>query len=122
MLGAADTFGSYAVRDIAQARDFYAQMLGLAVSEPRAGLLRLHLAGGKDFVLYLRPDHEPAGFTVLNFLVDDIDVAVDELAGRGVRFERYDRPKTDAKGIDRAENVAWFTDPSGNILSVAEPR
>jgi catechol 2,3-dioxygenase-like lactoylglutathione lyase family enzyme len=122
MLRDAETFGSFAVRDVAQARRFYEGTLGLTVSEPRAGLLRLHLAGGRDFVLYVRPDHEPAGFTVLNFLVGDIDAAVDELVGRGVRFERYDRPKTDGKGIDRAENVAWFTDPSGNILSVVKPR
>ncbi len=122
MLRDAQTFGSYAVRDIDEARRFYADTLGLAVSGPRPGLLRLHLAGDRDFVLYAKPDHEPAGFTVLNFLVADIDASVDELVGRGVRFARYEQPKTDAKGIDRAENVAWFTDPSGNILSVAEPR
>jgi catechol 2,3-dioxygenase-like lactoylglutathione lyase family enzyme len=122
MLRDAETFGSFAVRDLAAARRFYADTLGLTVSEPRAGLLRLHLAGDRDFVLYLKPDHEPARFTVLNFLVGDIDAAVDELTGRGVRFERYEQPKTDAKGIDRAENVAWFADPSGNLLSVVEPR
>ena len=111
-------FGSFAVRDIEAARQFYGGTLGLRVSEPRAGLLRLDLAGSGHFLLYVKPDHAPAGFTVLNFLVDDIDRAVDELVARGVRFERYEQPKTDEKGIDRAEDVAWFTDPSGNILSV----
>src|SRR5262245_45477048 len=116
------TFGSYSVRDLREAEEFYGGTLGLRVSRPRDGLLRLHLAAGGGFMLYLRPDHTPATFTVLNFLVDDIDRAVDALGGRGVRFERYETPKTDEKGIDRAEHVAWFKDPSGNILSVARER
>jgi catechol 2,3-dioxygenase-like lactoylglutathione lyase family enzyme len=115
-------FGSYSVNDLRAAEEFYGGTLGLRVSRPRDGLLRLDLAGGGHFLLYLKPDHVPASFTVLNFLVDDIDRAVDGLAGRGVRFEHYEAPKTDEKGIDRAEDVAWFRDPSGNILSVVRER
>jgi catechol 2,3-dioxygenase-like lactoylglutathione lyase family enzyme len=122
MFAETKTLGSYSVKDLREAEEFYAGTLGLRVSRPRAGLLLLHLAAGAEFLLYLKADHVPASFTVLNFLVDDIDLAVDTLAGRGVRFEHYERPKTDEKGIDRAEDVAWFTDPSGNILSVVRER
>jgi catechol 2,3-dioxygenase-like lactoylglutathione lyase family enzyme len=115
-------FGSFAVRDIAEAKEFYGGTLGLRVSEPRPGLLRLHVAGDRDFLLYVKPDHVPASFTVLNFPVDDIDQAVDALVALGVSFERYEAPKTDEKGIDRAEDVAWFKDPSGNILSVVRDK
>ncbi|HYT10577.1 MAG TPA: VOC family protein [Mycobacteriales bacterium] len=122
-LADAEAFGSFAVKDVREAKDFYGRTLGLRVSEePRLGLLRLHVTGDRGVLLYPKPDHVPAAFTVLNFVVDDIDRAVDELVERGVRFERYDVPKTDDKGIDRAEHVAWFTDPAGNILSVVQER
>ncbi len=115
-------FGGMSVNDLAKARDFYANTLGLEVQEPRAGLLRLHLPGGAQVLLYEKPDHTPASFTVLNLTVDDIDQAVDALVARGVRFERYERPKTDDKGINRESSIAWFKDPAGNILSVIKPR
>ncbi len=115
-------FGSFAVNDVPAAKAFYGETLGLRTSEPRPGLLRLHIAGDRDFLIYAKPDHVPASFTVLNFPVDDIDKAVDALVERGIRFERYDQPKTDEKGIDRAEDVAWFKDPAGNILSVVRDR
>jgi len=86
------------------------------------GLLRLHLAGGNNVLIYPKPDHTPATYTVLNFPVDDVDLAVDELKDRGVEFERYNREnlKTDEKGIMRGNGptIAWFKDPAGNILSV----
>jgi predicted enzyme related to lactoylglutathione lyase len=120
MLAGAESFSSIAVKDISAAREFYGETLGLRVSEQRLGLLKVHTTGHRGVLLYPKPDHVPATFTVLNFVVDDIDEAVDGLVERGVRFERYEHPKTDEKGIDRAERVAWFTDPSGNILSVGQ--
>jgi predicted enzyme related to lactoylglutathione lyase len=122
MFASSEAFSSFAVRNIEQAKQFYEEKLGLSTSELRLGLLRLHVAGDRGVLLYPKPDHLPASFTVLNFVVDDIDEAVDALVEQGVRFERYERPKTDEKGIDRAESVAWFTDPSGNILSVVQDR
>ncbi len=122
MLDQVEVFGSFAVTDVRRAKEFYGGTLGLRVSDARLGQLRLHVGGGRGYQLYPKPDHTPATFTVLNFLVADIDEAVDRLVERGVRFERYDYPKTDGKGIDRAELVAWFTDPDGNILSVVQER
>jgi hypothetical protein len=86
------------------------------------GLLSLHLAGGRDTLVYLKPDFQPATYTILNFQVDDIDEAVDGLAARGVTFERYEGFDQDDKGIARGNgpNIAWFKDPAGNILSVLE--
>jgi catechol 2,3-dioxygenase-like lactoylglutathione lyase family enzyme len=120
----ADTraFSGFAVPDVQRAREFYEGTLGLRVSEAH-GLLTLHLAGGRDTLVYAKPDHTPATYTILNFVVDDVDIAVDALAARGVRFERYAGFDQDAKGISRAEGgppIAWFTDPAGNILSVLE--
>ena len=117
-------FSGFAVDDLQKAREFYERTLGLRVSE-RNGLLTLHLAGGRDTLVYPKPDHTPASYTILNFPVDDIDEAVDALAARGVRFARYDGFNQDQKGISRAEGgppIAWFTDPAGNILSVLEVR
>jgi catechol 2,3-dioxygenase-like lactoylglutathione lyase family enzyme len=122
MLDEAEVFGSFAVTDIRRAKEFYGGTLGLRVSDARLGQLRLHVGTGRGYLLYPKPDHTPATFTVLNFIVDDIDEAVGRLVERGVRFEHYDYPKTDADGIDRAELVAWFTDPDGNILSVVQER
>jgi catechol 2,3-dioxygenase-like lactoylglutathione lyase family enzyme len=115
-------FSGFAVNDLQKAREFYERTLGLKVSE-RNGLLTLHLAGGRDTLVYPKPDHTPASYTILNFPVDDIDEAVDALAARGVRFTRYDGFNQDQKGISREEGgppIAWFTDPAGNILSVLE--
>lgn len=122
MFGTTKTFSSFAVSDLAAAREFYAETLGLEVSEEDMGLLILHVAEGGPIMVYPKPDHAPAGFTILNFSVGDIDAAVDELAGRGVRFERYEAFDQDERGIARAEGpaIAWFTDPSGNILSVLQ--
>lgn len=115
-------FSGFAVDDLTAARAFYGDTLGLEVSE-EAGLLTLRLGRDRVVLVYPKPDHIPATFTILNFPVDDIDRAVDELAGRGVRFARYDGFDQDDKGISRDEGgppIAWFTDPAGNILSVLE--
>src|SRR2546429_8044249 len=117
-------FSGFSVNDIQKAKEFYGQTLGLEVSETH-GLLNLHLAGGTTILVYPKPNHTPATFTILNFPVEDIEVAVDELTRRGVRFEKYDQPdlKTDEKGIHRGDEgpkIAWFKDPAGNILSVLE--
>jgi catechol 2,3-dioxygenase-like lactoylglutathione lyase family enzyme len=121
MLAESKAFSGFAAPDIAKTREFYGQTLGLKVSENH-GLLTLHLAGGNNVLIYPKPNHVPATFTVLNFPVDDVDLAVDELMKRGVRFEIYDGPeiKTDEKGIRRGNGptIAWFKDPAGNILSV----
>ena len=119
----AKAFSSFSVNDIAKAKAFYEQTLGLKVSELEEGL-ELNLAGGNIVFLYPKPNHTPASFTVLNFQVKDIDDAVDELTTLGVNLERYDQPdlKTDKRGILRGPGmqIAWFKDPAGNILSVIE--
>ncbi|MEV6578762.1 VOC family protein [Streptomyces sp. NPDC051582] len=123
MLGDSKGFSGYSVDDIEGARGFYGETLGLRVSEEN-GLLTLHLAGGTDVMLYPKENHEAATFTVLNFPVDDIDRAVDELTARGVAFERYEAFGQDAKGIARATPgpaIAWFKDPAGNVISVLQP-
>ena len=114
-------FSGFAVDDLPAAKRFYGDTLGLNVSEEN-GLLQLHIAGGWDILVYSKPDHTPAAYTILNFPVDDIDQAVDGLVARGVRFERYDGFDADEKGIVRGEGppIAWFTDPAGNILSVLQ--
>jgi len=121
MLKESKAFSGFAAPDLAKLKEFYGQILGLNVTEDH-GLLTLHLAGGNNVLIYPKADHVPAIFTVLNFPVDDVDQAVDELARRGVQFERYDGPeiKTDEKGIMRGNGptIAWFKDPAGNILSV----
>ena len=114
-------FSGFSVDDVPEARQFYGETLGLRVSE-EYGMLSLHIAGERDILVYPKPDHTPATFTILNFPVDDIEKAVDELAERGVRFERYDDSNTDEKGIYRGQGplIAWFKDPAGNILSVLQ--
>jgi catechol 2,3-dioxygenase-like lactoylglutathione lyase family enzyme len=115
-------FSGFSVRDIHKAKEFYGRTLGLKVSESN-DLLHLHLAGGATVLVYPKPNHVPATYTILNFPVDSVDEAVDELTKRGVRFEIYDQPglKTDGKGVFRGGPViAWFKDPDGNILSVLE--
>ncbi len=114
-------FSGFSVPDTEAAREFYGETLGIPVSK-RNGILTLHIAGGRDVIAYPKADHTPATFTILNFPVDDIDAAVDELTRRGVRFERYEGMPTDEKGIMRGRGpaIAWFTDPAGNILSVLQ--
>jgi len=123
MLKDSKAFSGFSVDDIPKAKKFYAETLGLEVSEAH-GLLTLRLAGGNSVLVYPKPNHVPATFTVLNFPVKDVDRAVDELKKRGVRFEIYDLPnlKTDDKGIMRGNGptIAWFKDPAGNILSVID--
>jgi catechol 2,3-dioxygenase-like lactoylglutathione lyase family enzyme len=122
MFATTKAFSGFAVDDIDTAQKFYGETLGLKVSEEH-GMLALHIAGGWDIMVYPKPDHTPASFTILNFPVDDIDQAVDELTERGVRFERYDGLEQDEKGISHGEpgpKIAWFTDPAGNILSVLQ--
>jgi catechol 2,3-dioxygenase-like lactoylglutathione lyase family enzyme len=117
----ADTkaFSGFAVDDVEKARAFYGDTLGLRTSE-EYGMLTLHLAGDRDVLVYPKPDHTPATYTILNFPVDDVDAAVDELTSRGVTFEHYDGMGQDEKGIMRGQgpDIAWFRDPAGNILSV----
>jgi catechol 2,3-dioxygenase-like lactoylglutathione lyase family enzyme len=121
----ADTkaYSGFAVDDMEKAREFYGQTLGLRTSE-EYGLMWLHLAGGRDTLVYHQPDPRPASYTILNFEVDDIDQAVDAMAARGVHFERYDVVDQDDKGAFREEGpyIAWFKDPSGNVLSVLQER
>ena len=121
-------FGSFSVDDLQKAKDFYQQTLGLEVSEDKEmSVLTLHIAGGGQTIIYSKPNHEPATFTILNFPVENIDKAVDELSGKGIRFLHYEGElQTDDKGIFRSTdksqgpNIAWFEDPAGNILSVIE--
>jgi len=121
MLDTNKAFSSFSVDDLQAAKQFYGSTLGLKVKESKEGL-ELH-PGETDVFIYPKPNHTPATFTVLNFLVDDIDTAVDELKQKGVRFEHYEGEiKTNEKGIHRdgGPSIAWFKDPSGNILSVLE--
>ena len=123
MLETRKAFSSFSVNDLQKAKEFYGQTLGLNVSEEH-GLLTLHLAGGNNVLIYPKPNHVPATFTILNFPVNDVDQTVDKLSKRDVHFEIYDKPdlKTDQKGIMRGKGptIAWFKDPAGNILSVLQ--
>jgi catechol 2,3-dioxygenase-like lactoylglutathione lyase family enzyme len=113
-------FSSFSVDDLEKAKQFYSRTLGLGVSESNEGLT-LHLSGGNEVFVYLKSDHTPATFTILNFLVDNIDQSVDHLTEQGVHFEIYNEGelKTDKKGICRGKpEIAWFKDPAGNFLSV----
>jgi catechol 2,3-dioxygenase-like lactoylglutathione lyase family enzyme len=115
-------FSGFSVNDLAKAKEFYSATLGLRVEDEPAGL-SLHVPGRERAILiYPKPDHQPATFTILNFEVDNIDQAVDDLTSRGVRFERYEGIPSDARGIMRGNgpNIAWFQDPAGNIMSVIE--
>ncbi len=119
MLGESKAFSGFAVGDIEAARAFYADTLGLKVTEEN-GMLTLHLAGERPTLVYPKEDHEPATYTILNFPVDDIDAAVDALMEKGVAFELYEGAPQDEKGIMREYGppIAWFRDPAGNVLSV----
>ena len=121
-------FSSFSVNDTEKARSFYQDTLGLNVNKIEMGggygLLELDVTGGSKVMIYPKPNHTPATFTVLNFPVDDLDKTVDELIAKGIKFEQYDMGdiKTDEKGIARGNgmgpDIAWFTDPSGNIIAV----
>ena len=124
MLKESRAFSGFSVLDLAVAQDFYTNMLGLDVEADAQGL-RLQIAGGNGVFIYAKPDHVAATYTVLNFPVDDIEREVDELAGKGIKFEHYGR-LTDARGIARGAStgggpdIAWFKDPFGNILAVLQ--
>ena len=118
-------FSSFSVDDLDKAKEFYSQTLGLDAEMLDMGILQVNTDGNNGIMLYPKPNHEPATFTVLNFPVNNIDDAVDELTKKGVKFEQYSGEiNTDEKGISRSDgngpNIAWFKDPAGNILSVLE--
>ena len=116
-------FSGFAVDDLEKAREFYGGTLGLRTSVQH-DIMTLHLAGDRDTIVYPKPGHHPADYTILNFQVDDIDYAVGQLAERGVQFEHYEGLGQDEKGINRAGGpyIAWFKDPAGNILAVLQER
>ena len=119
-------FSGFSVNDIQAAKTFYSTVLGLEVVDNPMGLIELKITGGNNIVVYPKPNHVPATFTILNFPVDNIDAAVDALIAKGVSLEQYEgQIKTDEKGICRSSggpNIAWFKDPAGNILSVLETK
>ena len=118
-----NAYSGFSVNDIAKARGFYSQTLGMEVTETN-GMLELHIANGNKILIYPKPNHIPASYTILNFPVKDVEQAVDELIKAGVQFEIYNEGGmvTDEKGIFRGvgPKIAWFKDPAGNILSVLE--
>ncbi|HET8736137.1 MAG TPA: VOC family protein [Pricia sp.] len=126
MLQKSKAFSGFSVDDIEKVKAFYQDTLGLTVNDGPMGTLELDVEGGTWILVYPKPNHEPATFTILNFPVGDIDQAVAELSAKGIVFEQYDEPKTDDKGVyrgaeqDSGPNIAWFKDPAGNILSVIE--
>jgi catechol 2,3-dioxygenase-like lactoylglutathione lyase family enzyme len=123
MFESTPAYSGFAAPDLDAAQRFYGETLGLKTSVTLEDvLLTLHLAGGRDTLIYVKPDHEPANYTILNFVVDDVDRAVDELAARGVEMLRYEGFDQDEKGISRGQgpDIAWFTDPAGNVLSVID--
>ncbi|WP_413355074.1 VOC family protein [Microbacterium sp. 1P06AB] len=115
-------YSGFAVDDLDAAKTFYADTLGLEVSTLDSGFLQLNLASGATVLVYGKPHHEPASFTILNFPVDDVDAAVDDLNAKGVETAIYDDMPTDSKGIMRGNGptIAWFRDPAGNVLAVHE--
>lgn len=125
MLGQTKAFSGYSVDDLKKAEKFYGETLGIEVSQQNEmPVLHLKIHGGHDVILYEKPNHQPATFTVLNFPVDNVDETVKALKSKGVQFESYDFPglKTDDDNIMRGNGptIAWFTDPAGNILSVIQ--
>src|SRR5215204_6945601 len=125
MLGNTKAFSGFSVDDLVKAKKFYGEVLGLNISDGPMGVLQLNITGGTVILVYPKPNHAPASFTILNFPVDNVENTVDGLTKRGVRFEQYDAPeiKTDAKGIHRGDEgptIAWFKDPAGNILSILQ--
>jgi catechol 2,3-dioxygenase-like lactoylglutathione lyase family enzyme len=125
MLENSKAYSGFAVKDIEKTKQFYGETLGLKINELDVGapspLLELHPGGDRPVLIYEKGDLTPANYTILNFPVDDVDAAVDQLAEKGVEFERYEGFEQDEKGIDRsgpAGGIAWFKDPAGNILAV----
>ena len=122
MLESSKAYSGFAVDDAEKAREFYGETLGLKVSvlDEESGLLQLDLAGDRPLLIYTKPDFAPATYTILNFPVDDVEKAVDELTAKGIGFERYEGFEQDEKGIARGDgpDIAWFTEPAGNILAV----
>ncbi len=126
MLTDSKAFSGFSVDDLQKAKDFYKELLGLDVSV-QMGLLSINIKNSNRIIIYPKPNHVPATFTVLNFPVNDIEKAVDELTARGIKFEHYNgQIKTDIKGIARGNgqgpDIAWFKDPAGNILSILEDK
>jgi catechol 2,3-dioxygenase-like lactoylglutathione lyase family enzyme len=121
VFGTTKAFSGFSVDDIERARQFYEGTLGLDVTEEN-GMLGLHIADGGDIMIYPKPDHTPATFTILNFPVEDIDRAVEDLTGHGIEMVRYEGMNQDEMGImrDFGPPIAWFLDPAGNVLSVLE--
>ena len=121
MFAKTKAYSGFAVDDVRKAREFYGDTLGIETSEDH-GLLTLHLAGDRPTLVYPKPNFAPADYTILNFPVEDIDEAVDQLSARGVRFEHYDGIDQDEKGIAHGQGprIAWFKDPAGNVLSVLQ--
>jgi len=126
MFNPKNAFSGFAVDDIKKAKEFYGKTLGMEVKNGPMGILDLKIANGSSVIIYPKPNHTPAEFTILNIPVDNIDEAVDELSKRGVKFIHYNTGdiKTDNKGVMRGNgpNIAWFNDPAGNILSVLEDK
>lgn len=121
MFTATRAISSFSVNDLAAAKNFYADTLGLDVMENDMGFLNVELVGGMTLLIYGKENHTPATFTVLNFLVDDVDAAVDDLVSSGITMARYDEMEPDEKGIARGgggPDIAWFTDPAGNVIAV----
>ena len=124
MLADSRAFSGFSVDDMEAAKRFYGETLGLRLSDNEMGITTLHLAGDRETIIYPKPDHQPATFTILNFPVDDVEATVDGLTARGVQFERYGgtEVETDEKGVFRGGGplIAWFKDPAGNVLSVIQ--
>ncbi|MDB5141015.1 MAG: Glyoxalase-like domain protein [Mucilaginibacter sp.] len=118
---------SFSVNDLQKAKEFYHELLEIEIHEDSMGIMDLLISGGNRIIVYPKPNHQPATFTILNFPVKDVEKTVDELIGRGITFEQYGGEiKTDEKGIMRGNghgpDIAWFKDPAGNILSVLQER
>lgn len=126
MFNPKNAFSGFSVNDTEKAKEFYGKTLGMEIKDGPMGILDLKVAGGASVIIYPKPNHSPADFTILNIPVDNIDEAVDELTGRGVKFIKYNEGeiKTDDKGVMRGNgpNIAWFNDPAGNIISVLEDK
>jgi len=124
MLTSSKAFSSFSVDDLSKAKTFYTEKMGLKVSEHPMGLLELHTLGNEPIIVYPKPDHKPAAFTVLNFYVPDLEKVVDGLIAKGIKFEQYTGEiQTNEKGISRSEHgpeIGWFKDPAGNIISVIQ--
>jgi predicted enzyme related to lactoylglutathione lyase len=124
MFTSSNAYNGFAVDDLDAARDFYGEKLGVRITDGPMGVLILHIGGDRPTLVYPKPDFTPATYTVLNFEVDDIDAAVDQLTEQGIEMQRYEGFDQDEKGIARGQgpDIAWFTDPAGNIIAVIQPR